>query len=216
MALKTSKETLDTISYDQLGIQFDEGMVWERLESRLSPPTPAKYPIRWMVAAVLFLSVFFVPLTFLKESKKLGGDINVASTSSKMDFPLKESNSLSPSKTKILENGRTKKTRLWIPNVRSKGPDIDLAHIKIPEIKEVYIIPIENKITKPQFAIGDISVIQASLQDASVNDVRIEKGRKMSISAQWQDSPKNTEESLKKDSHGFSFDINLQRKKSKN
>jgi len=218
MALKRTREILDTISYEELGIQFDEGMVWEKLESRLAPPARRVYPIQWMVAATFFLAVFFIPMTFLKENKSMNNVEEVANLSKTL--PLKEENDLtSSSEIRALESngsGDVSSEPSWIPTIASKKLEPVLATITIPDFEQINIAHNKSERIKPEFAVEDISVIQASLEDAPVNDLRIEKGRRIFISAQWQASPKDAAKSLERDSQEVSFEIDLRQRKKSN
>lgn len=189
MAHKKLTEKLDDITYEDLGVQFDEGFVWEKLETRLGGKKKA-FPVRWLVAATVFLAMVFIPFTILE---------NQSTTQLGVSELSKETKSRTLPNQQVAEETINSSANTLFPQsnsvqsmaVSTKSVELKEAAISIPRFTNVEFNQPKPEKIKPQFAVEDISVIQASLEDATVNDVRIKEGRKMSIRAQWHASPIN-------------------------
>lgn len=180
MAHSKMEEKLDGITHGDLGVPFDEGFVWEKLESRLEGQ-PKAIHFRWMIATAIFLGVFFIPYTILKKDVRPNTidpivDQIVAGEQPKM---------MKSAEVVISKINSTTKVEIELLEVKSKKIEMKVAGISIPTFSKIVVDQPSKKRIKPQFAVEDISVIQASLEDATINDQRIERGKKLSISAQW-------------------------------
>lgn len=177
MALNELANKLDTITKDEFGFEFDEAAMWNRLEQRLSNRRAFAY--WWAVAACLLAGMLFMPMTLLRESSEslqaeneiVSGvepkeQINVAA------FAEEEVNVEEFPKTQLLTLERRGVESVFATDMPNKT--LQLEPIKIKK---------EHK-TKSAFAANDISVIQASLEKP-----KSEKGRTITIRAQWQSSP---------------------------
>ena len=178
-------EKLDNVTYEDLGIQFDEGLIWEKLDARLGDETKA-LPIRWMVAAAIFLGMLLFPFTVLKEEFSANPNAEIAY---RIDEAIQTPTEVDQSEELVsIANTKSDKIATEVHLVRTKKLEVEYASIVYPTLTQVeFNVASEQKIM-PQFAVEDISIIQASLEDASINDTRINKGRIMSIRAQEQTS----------------------------
>lgn len=176
MALDRLSEKLDHISNTDLDFKFDEAAVWTKLEQRLDNRKVGLY--WWLVAACLLIGLIFFPISLMKDNTEV-------------------SPAISATEPAIIEEGHAlhqQSEEEVIPAV--KIHDIkslarkEIATAQIVEIpmKKLSLVPIvqENpkKIKNTAFAVEDISIIQASLEQPTV-----EKGRTITIRAQWQKSP---------------------------
>ena len=185
MAHKELAKKLDSISYEELGVAFDEGLIWERLEAGMSQ-TPVKQNWSWLIAASLFLGVLLLPLSFLKkDAMETYPSISVQTFVEGIDQDETILESVIAKGTDLKQNDILLTNRSAI-----KSTDLSLAStdITIPAFEKVEIRPLLAENTKPQFAAKDLSVIQANLDNASFNDQRLDESWKLSISAQWQSS----------------------------
>ncbi len=178
MAHRRITEKLDSISHEELGIPFDEGLIWEKLESRLSPISNS-FEWKWMVAAAVFFMVLFLPLTILKkESLELSDKVDHVESLKIVgtEIPFQATDAEEPL---ILEKGKIQQETLHLErkNIETKLATIATHTLIIEKIE------LKKEKKKLQFAAEDISVIQASLEQP-----KTERGRKMSIRAQWQTS----------------------------
>ncbi|WP_425390197.1 hypothetical protein [Ekhidna sp.] len=174
MALNQLSEKLDTLDSKDIGIDFDEARVWNRLNERLSS---RRYPYYWWMAAASLFLLTLLPITILKETQPV---INVydksAVVKSKIQEPIHE----------IQEEPLELNTHIVpviTPRLR-KHAELKAAVISNPNLT---LVPIElSEPSKEQvvFNQNDISIIQASLESPT-----IENGRKVTIRAQWQKSP---------------------------
>lgn len=195
MARSKITEKLDLITHEELGIRFDEGLVWEKLDARLGE-APKVLPIRWMLAAAVFLGVLLLPLTLLRDEARLDSFGTIAEQPG-TEQPSKEQ--LGTDGALVIEAGEPVKSEriavntpegstYQLPRIHTKKVEIKLANIATPTLAPVAFQPPQEQKVKPQFAVEDISIIQASFEKASINDQRIETGTKLSISAQWNGS----------------------------
>ena len=183
MARSKMTEQLDNITYSELGVPFDEGLIWEKLDARLGD-APRYMPFRWMLAAAIFLGVLFLPLTVLKEDQPYG-TMNALSENQNTIVQQVDAEEV-PMLTNTLTEPSSQGSFYEVRSVDFRKVELKVASIASPTFTRVeYIPPVEQEI-RPQFAVEDISVIQASLENASINDRR--KGRTMSIRAQGQTS----------------------------
>ncbi|MEO1253325.1 MAG: hypothetical protein AAFY41_00380 [Bacteroidota bacterium] len=174
MEHKDLSEKLDSISHNELGISFDEGLIWEKLEKRLTPEVHS-FNNKWLIAATLFLGVLFLPLTLLKkESSEL-----VPLFSERMDVDLKPEKAMEilPSSNHVVsQNERA------IPNIQFKRIAIELAPIHKSGLVANEKIGMVAK-QKATFAKEDVSVIQASLGQTKKEHIKT-----VNIKTQWQKS----------------------------
>lgn len=185
MARSKLTEQLDNITYEDLGIQFDEGLIWEKLDARLGAE-PKVVPIRWMLAAAIFIGVLLLPITILKRDSEFS-KINTIS-----DNGIEQAEKpafIEPKETIPVEISESKpsKPQSKLMNLSSRKVEMKVAAIAIPTFSKIQMNQAIEQNIKPQFAVEDISIIQASLENASINDRR--KARTMSIRAQGQTSP---------------------------
>ena len=190
MARSKITEKLDLITHEELGIRFDEGLVWEKLDARLGE-APKVLPIRWMLAAAVFLGVLLLPLTLLRDEARLDSFGTIAEQPGTeqlgTDGALVIEAGELVSSEQIAVNTPDEST-YQLPRIHTKKVEIKLANIATPTLAPVAFQPPQEQKVKPQFAVEDISIIQASFEKASINDQRIETGTKLSISAQWNGS----------------------------
>ena len=178
MAHRRISEKLDSISYEDLNVSFDEGLIWEKLESKLSPIS-RPFEWKWMVAAAVFLLVLFVPLTILKkETQVLSEKVDKVENLKTLEKVV-PSASLNTKGAVTLEKA---KVQMKTHDLERKSVEMQLATIANPTLS-IERIELKKEKKKLQFAAEDISVIQASLEQP-----KTERGRKMSIRAQWQTS----------------------------
>lgn len=171
-------EKLDRITIDQLGIPFDEEAIWTRLDSRLN--NKQAYDYRWFLAACFFVLVLFVPMTLLKDTVKEEMPITIT-----REVPFE-----APITTQ--EFTTTKKIQ---PIAEIKFLQPRMTVVSMAQVNKGFIhqLPIEkpmNIATQPQFALEDISIIQASLKQSS-----IEKGKSLTVRAQLQSFSTSSETS---------------------
>ena len=202
---------LDSLSYGDLQIQFDEGRMWEKLEARLDHQK-APFPYRWMVAAAVFLAVFFLPLTLLKENLTTY-PTSVAGVEP-IGLPLESLTIDASSAMTSSEDPSVRPSVMTTASLPSKGISTVPIVLQIPELELTRVPSVTTEKIKPQFALEDISVIQSNLRKASVNDLRLAKGKRMSISAQWQSSA--FEESTENSEQAVTIKLNETRQNKQN
>lgn len=188
MAHKTLKDRLDQLDYEDLSIPFDEGLVWERLEARLESKKKG-FLIKWLIAASILLSIVSVPLIFQHAEP----DQVVASSDTKMEtvttLQKADENQEKDERVDWVTSEETLKEMKRHPIIQtltSKGIEVNIADVVLTPNLVKMPIKKNQKESKPQFAAEDISIIQATLENATVNDRRMEKEKSLSIRAQWQ------------------------------
>lgn len=172
MGLEQLSEKLDHITNEDLGVPFDEGMIWDKLENKMSARRTSIYP--WLVAAALALFLLSFPIVVL-EKTMADPQLIVAESQLVPAMTLKETPAT------VIETKEAVPVKAALFTVQKKQVTIQLASIEVnPKLD-----PISNQIEekKLQFAAQDISIIQASLERPSIR-----KGRTMTIRAQWQKS----------------------------
>ncbi|MEM0942074.1 MAG: hypothetical protein AAF600_19840 [Bacteroidota bacterium] len=187
MARKELTEKLDTITYQELGVTFDEGLIWEKLESRMGN-APEKRKWNRLMVASLFLGVLLLPFRVLKKDSSLNYDPPV---NQKIIDPT-NLHLMTTADIKLEDDIQLIENTFTNPGmIKTRSLELVVAKITIPQFKKTEISQPKAKNIKPQFVAEDISVIQASLGNAAINNQRIEKGRKRSIRARWESSTKN-------------------------
>ncbi len=176
MAHKRLSEKLDSIAHLELGMAFDEGLVWEKLESRLTSKNKS-FNWNWMVAAVLFLSVLLFPLTLLEKTEPR---LEISHRQHEVNPTVIEN---SNSNLEEVDKPAISRKTLVFSTLPTKKIEVELAPVNVAGLRASEKIELKQKNTKLQFAAEDISIIQASLEQP-----KIEKGRTMTIRAQWQKS----------------------------
>lgn len=175
MAHNTLSEKLDHIQSEELGFPFDEEALWVNLESKLD--SKVAFNRRWMIAASIFLLVFLAPLTLLKEwNADAPSEMvveEVVTIPEKVEMKAEES---------VVSNENIQRKHPAMPTLTRIGVKPVIASVRNDKL--VALEPIHfQKEQQPlqQFAVEDISIIQASLEKS-----KVEKGRSVSIRAQWQ------------------------------
>ena len=190
MAHSKITEKLDLITHDELGIRFDEGLVWEKLDARLGNE-PKVLPIRRMVAAAVFLGVLLLPLTLLKDQATLDSFGTIAEHPGTEQLGTDGAlviEATKPINSELIAANTLDESTHQLLDIHTKKVELKMASIATPSLAPVAFQPPQEQKIKPQFAVEDISIIQASFEKASINDQRIETGTKLSISAQWNGS----------------------------
>lgn len=176
MAHNQLAEKLDQVSEHELGFDFDEGAVWNKLEHRLDNRKTFVY--WWVIAACLLIGFTFLPISLLKESEVQTGALSDQVAAPTIEVPTVVATEVEKT---IVPPG--KEMRI----VEKKGlAEILLAQVSQVELHLEPIAVAKQRDYKTVFAAEDISVIQASLERPSA-----EKGRTITIRAQWQKSPEN-------------------------
>lgn len=179
MALNQLSEKLDQLSGEELGFEFDENLVWSKLENKLDKGKVRAY--WWAVAASLVVALLFIPLSFVNDSQ-----IETTVLSHKEELKLEVPAKVEDSNPKVESTPKEQAlTQVKKPLMRKGTAPVQM--VELP-VKELLLVPIaiekQDIRTKPVFAAKDISIIQASLEKPP-----IENGRTMTIRAQWQKSP---------------------------
>lgn len=175
MAHNQLAEKLDQISTSQLGFEFEDSIMWSKLEQRLDN---RKMIVNWwMVAASVLIVLLLLPTSLLKETVK-----ETALISQNLKISTTDSQVVVEGEDVVVADNRPIKS-IWILNKKGIEP-MPLAQVS-PQIGtlEPILIATQNE-TKPVFTGEDISIIQASLEQPKIG-----KGRTMTIRAQWQKSP---------------------------
>lgn len=176
MALNQLSEKLDGLTNEDLGFEFDHAEVWSKLEQRLDKRKANIY--WWLVAACLLVGLTVLPISLMKttitESPALTNH-----TEDVIQEPV------SFEQQNDLETGQKIKVEEFETPAR-KG--IMLTQVAVVSNIKLAMEPIalpQKKVThKPAFAAEDISIIQASLEQPS-----IEKGKSITVRAQLQSFP---------------------------
>lgn len=176
-APNTLAKKLDQINRSQLGIQFDETMIWDNVSGRLKHEQ-VSYRLRFLLIAVFFLGILFAPIGLLNhtplESELLGGMTQ--------GIPVVEEPTI------VVYNTIHKQERkqLSILPLQRLGVDLGVVPFSSIEIQLLMAPVVETMFVKEEkdfFDHKDISVIQASLIRQ-----RIEKGKNLSLKTPWQAS----------------------------
>lgn len=170
-------EKLDRITIDQLGIPFDEEAIWTRLDARLNNKQAYDYP--WFLAACFFVLVLFFPMTLLKDTVK-----------EEMPITITREVPLAPITTQEVTTTKEIQPSAEIKILQPRMTVVSLAQVNKGFIHQLPIEKPENIATQPQFALEDISIIQASLKQSS-----IEKGKSLTVRAQLQSFSTSSETS---------------------
>jgi len=172
-------DRLNNINHGELGIPFDEGFLWERLSEKIAP-SETQVSAKWIVAAVMFFLTLFLPLSLRKGVKVYEVEVTASSTENSIVDPEVISTPPANPSQKSLVLAVAPKPATLIP---IGAPHVDLRSVE--KLETIDLPGLEEM--KVQYALEDISVIQSSLQKATVNNQRIEK-RRMSVRAQLQTS----------------------------
>ena len=181
MAHNELSEKLDQLTIDELGFDFNEDAVWSKLEGRLH--NRRGYVIWWSAAASVLIgfTLFF--------SRLFTTDITVEPTvveqiiTPGIGLPVLEE------EKEIMQDDLNESPQQVLTKTLRKRGITPIAITELPD-QAIVIKPMElpqqeiQLAEKSLFAAEDISIIQASLEKPQV-----EKGRKMSIRAQWHQSP---------------------------
>lgn len=177
MAHKNIGNTLDNIRHEELGVQFDEGMIWEKLEAKLEGKDKPGSS-RWMIAAAVFLAIISLPF--------LPGDVH---------GPLDVIDRI-PHEVLVLENKSIRRTSkeifINIGNIASNSVQMEIIDrvsktwtlgapmLSTYDIKR-RMVPIEINEIQVEFTNEDIAVIQSSLEKST----ETVKDGNISIRALW-------------------------------
>lgn len=179
MAHNDLSEKLDQLSSQELGFEFDDAATWSRLERRLDNRKPLA--IWWVATVCLILGLAFILNSSTERSENLA--LTEQSTASEVEVQVPavvQEQANRPVTVDEVSHYEEPKA------LKKKG--IDPLHLaSLPAIKlelEPVAIQLKKEKNRSLFAAEDISTIQASLEQS-----KVEKGRTMTIRAQWQKSP---------------------------
>ncbi|MFK7953643.1 MAG: hypothetical protein AB8B73_12415 [Ekhidna sp.] len=177
MGHKTLSDKLDKIKKEDLGIHFDQALLWEDLSMKLETKKKIFTEKKLMLAACITLLILFLPMFLMRDTKpgQLAIDIHTVE-----DVSLKQEKIISIADNRITEKEEEiKKTPIYSVSKKS----VSLALANPVELGKVQLLPIQEpqKETKKgrSFADQDISIIQASLGTPSI-------GREKSVSLRAQ------------------------------
>ncbi|WP_424963165.1 hypothetical protein [Ekhidna sp.] len=180
MAHNELSEKLDQLSSHELGVEFDDVATWSRLEKRLDERRP--YAIWWVAAACLILGLAYILSPTLEQSERqVLSDQSIAADSKEdVETPAIIEEQVSPSVAVDEEFDYPDAKPL-----RKKGiAPLQVASLPSMNLSlEPVVVPVKHENKKSLFAAEDISAIRASLEQPTV-----EKGRSITIRAQWQKS----------------------------
>ncbi|WP_436515052.1 hypothetical protein [Ekhidna sp. To15] len=173
MALNQLAEKLDQVSEHELGFEFDESAVWDKLEQRLDNRKAFVY--WWTIAACLLVAFTILPISLLKETNiqtpTVSDQVKILSNKVPVFTAPEKENIIAPAGKEIRV-------------LAKKGLDgIQLAQVSPVELILKPITVSKEKKQKPAFAAKDISVIQASLERP-----KIEKEQIVTVRAQLHTS----------------------------
>ena len=179
-------DKLDGITREELGVDFREDMLWEKLAERLENDGIA-FPRRVLLAACITLFVLFIPLSFLKIDRQVGsgvGDLSTPVAEVEEVIVPEVSTEREPLPSEAQPAGMQK-----VLTIEKIGiGQLDIPTESIPSFKvhfkEVKVPVYENRETS-LFALNDLSVIRENLDRGQVN-----RGSRV-IRAQFQPSPES-------------------------
>lgn len=177
MAHKKIGNTLDNIRHEELGVQFDEGMIWEKLEPKLGGEEKRGLS-RWMIAAVVFLAIISLP--FIPGNVQAPLD-NIDSAHHEV-MVLKDKSIRRTSKERFANIGNiaSNSVQTEIIERASRTWTLGAPILSTYEIKK-RMVPIEINETQVEFTNEDIAVIQSSLEKST----ETVKDGNVSIRAPW-------------------------------
>lgn len=180
MAHNNFSEKLDQISIDELGFSFDESAAWKMLEAKLNRKTIV-LDRKWLAVACMFIAILMIPFSL---TEKFSAD-----TSEPVAIEYYNPTELvnDPLLVEAEEDEVLERVRVFTPiHIEPKKIELSIADVDLKSMVplRLEVIEIEEIKTTPQFALEDISIIQASLEGA-----KVEKGKNLSIRAQWQTTP---------------------------
>lgn len=225
MAHNPLAEKLDRISEqdlkdERLNLAYDMDGLWDRLESRLDHESGSLIPSwswhRMLKVACIACLLLLVPFTFFEKEYSSG---KVAERPTPPEEKEDQFATLSDGRTgKPSGADATAEAKFASSGVLSpisalaiKKPEVALA---VTKESKLYAYPANFRLDTAEkqinleFAVEDISIIQASLEQATINDRRIESRRTMSVRAHWQPSVPKSEVPVKNQT----LKINLARK----
>lgn len=188
MGHKTLTEKLDQIGKEDLGIHFDQSLLWNELEAQLDQKKKPVLSLKLLMAACIALLILFLPFTLLDHMISVN-DNPVQNQRVETVIPKSENDSEQP----IIEpvKKQTAQRKITVPTKTDSATfNEELAvveQISEPEkeTEEIESTPVKmEKEEQPKrrvFALQDISVIQASLEKPA-----IERERGFAIKAQLQ------------------------------
>lgn len=177
MGHKSLSDKLDQIQKADLGIHFDESLLWEDLSLKLSDKKPVVFERRLLIAACITLLILLFPIVLINDS------IVVETNGIAQSFEGMDTTELLDKEVLMTQKNDTEKVvmnKMRLYSVKGKKIDISIATIDLIRIniEPLYIIK-EQKTERQLFADQDISIIQASLGSSS-----IEKGKSFTVRAQ--------------------------------
>ncbi len=179
MGHKTLADKLDQIQREDLGIHFDESLLWEDLSASLGEKKSVLVERRLLIAACITLLILLFPIVLIMDSKPT--QLTLESNVIPEQLVIQEA--LIEEPTVIEKVEETEKTPIY--KVEKKGLSIELANrIELAAI-DMRPIPIikKDKLERQSFADQDISIIQASLGTPSIG-----KEKSVSLRAQLHTS----------------------------
>jgi hypothetical protein len=179
MGHNTLSDKLDQIQKEELGIHFNDSLLWEELNGRMEIKK-AGFDFRLLIAACISLMILFSPFILVNNQTELGSEISSLT-------PIQKTEPI-PAEPMIVEDQTLVKTA--VHDIKKRP--IDIGEKEVAEIGKLVIHPIEvqeyTKQKRQLFANEDISIIQANLGTPS-----IEKGKSVTIRAQFHASSQPVE-----------------------
>lgn len=181
MAHKKMSYKLDNILHGELGTSFDEGIIWEKLSERLDPQT--KMTHRWTLAAGLFLTILLLPSSF-KNEQLSHAEIALEEVldTSFLDQAINNEVAHEPG-IQSMEMLRLQRKSYAPISEEIRPPEIK----GLEKIAHHFALHVQEEHAKVDYMLDNLSLIQASLEESSVNDQRVKK-KKMTVRAQLQSS----------------------------
>jgi hypothetical protein len=210
MGHKTLTEKLDEIQKEDLGVHFDQSLLWNELEAQLNQKKPAFTTRLWVAASITLLMVL-LPFALLKDSITQG---KVPPMRSQADATPPVQTPLVVPENKHLNPAESMANQPAVPDKKKAQPVESLikqvAEVvnepigvrNVAQVKEEQTEPKGTESTKEEvkktkrrvFAHEDISIIQASLEKPT-----IEREKVMAIKAQLQPGSRPSDVLLNKE-----------------
>lgn len=178
-------QKLDQIRREELGIHFDNSILWEDLSTKLGNSKAVLIDRRLLIAACVTLLILLFPIVFINDS----APVQLASEVSSDEFVNEGAEKLGNPVVAIPEtNEKIAKTTLhFVARKEIEFNTVALIDYSMDDLKLLPIVK-NKKIKKQLFADQDISIIQANLGKS-----RIEKEKSVRMSAQLHTSSQSVQ-----------------------